>query len=153
MKNRKISEKVFTNILIAIAIMLYFIVINFSYFRLENDIFILGLKILSFIVLGIGIIFLEIAYKKDSGKIAINAIEILVLACFTISIKHIVEVKKIVFEDYILITSYIFSLYYILKAIIIFTKEKREYLRSLSDIREIVDIKPIKKEAEKRKGN
>ena len=61
--------------------------------------------------------------------------------------------KKIVFEDYILITSYIFSLYYILKAIIIFTKEKREYLKSLSDIREIVDIKPIKKEAEKRKGN
>lgn len=151
MKNGKISENVFTNILIAIAIMLYFIVINFSYFRLENEIFILGLKILSFVVLGLGIIFLEIAYKKDSGKIAINAIEILVLACFTISTKHIVEVKKMVFEDYILITSYIFSLYYILKAIIIFTKEKKEYLNSLSDIREIVDIKPIKKEAEKRK--
>ena len=36
-----------------------------------------------------------------------------------------------------------------LKAIILYTKERREYLRSLSDIREIVDIKPEKREAKK----
>lgn len=150
MDQKKISKNVFVNLLIAIAIMLYFIVINFSYFNLKNDVFMLGIKILSFVVLGLGIIFIEVAYKKDSGKIAINGIEILVLSCFTLSLKHIVEIKSIIFEDYTLILSYIFSLYYITKAVIIFTKEKKEYLKSLSDIRDIVDIKPIKKEAEKR---
>lgn len=153
MKNKKVSENVFINILLAVAIMLYFIIINFSYYKLEANIFILGLKILSTLVLCLGIIFLEISYNKDSGKLAINALEILVLAGYTLSIKHVVEVGNFKFENYILISSYAFSLYYLLKAIIIFTKERKEYLRSLSDIREIVDIKPIKKEAEKRKEN
>ena len=153
MKKREVSENVFINILIAVAVMLYFMLINFAYFSIENNIFILGLKILSTIVLILGIILLEVAYKKDSGKLAIHAIEVLVLAGYTLSIKHVVEVRNFVFENYILISSYVFSLYYLLKSIIIFTRERKEYLKSLSDIREIVDIKPTKKEAEKRKEN
>ena len=150
MKKQKISENVFENILIAVAIMLYFILINFSYYRLEENFLVIELKVLSAIVLILGIIFLEKAYHKDSGKIAINAIELLFLSGHTLSIMHVVEVNNFIFTDYILISSYIFSVYYLVKSIIIFTKERREYLKSLSDIREIVDIKPTKKDAEKR---
>ena len=53
----------------------------------------------------------------------------------------------------IIVSSYAFSIYYILKAIILYTKERRDYLKSLSDIKEIVDIKPTKKEAKKREKN
>ena len=130
--------------------MLYFILINFSYYRLEENFLVIELKVLSAIVLILGIIFLEKAYHKDSGKIAINAIELLFLSGHTLSIMHVVEVNNFIFTDYILISSYIFSVYYLVKSIIIFTKERREYLKSLSDIREIVDIKPTKKDAEKR---
>lgn len=150
MKKQKISENVSENILIAVAIMLYFILINFSYYRLEENFLVIELKVLSAIVLILGIIFLEKAYHKDSGKIAINAIELLFLSGHTLSIMHVVEVNNFIFTDYILISSYIFSVYYLVKSIIIFTKERREYLKSLSDIREIVDIKPTKKDAEKR---
>jgi hypothetical protein len=150
MEKQKISEDVFENILLAVAVMLYFIVINFSYYRLDEDVLIIGLKILSSIVLALGIIFLEVAYHKDSGKLAINAIEILFLSGYTLSIMHVVEVKNFVFANYILVSSYVFSVYYLTKSIIVFTKERREYLKSLSDIREIVNIKPAKKEAEKR---
>ena len=111
---------------------------------------ILGLKILSGIVLSLGIIFLEIAYKKDSGKLGIYAIEILVLAGFTLSIEYVGESQKFNFQSYIVISSYVFSIYYILKTIVLYTKERREYLKTLSDVREIVDIKPTKKESEKR---
>ncbi len=150
MKEKKVNKNIIRNLLLAVAIMLFFIIINFSYYRIEDLSFLLGLKILSGFFLFLGIIILEIAYNKDNGIIAITAIELFVLSIHMLSMNHLVEISKIQFSSYILISAYLFSLYYILKAIIIAIKVKKEYLKSLSDIREIIDIKPIKKEAEKR---
>ena len=150
-KRKKVNENVFENIIIAVAIMLYFIVINFSYYRLSENNLIIGLKILSMIILISSITIFEIAYKKDSGKIAINGIEILVLAAHALSIMQVVEIAKIKFTTYILISSYVYGIYYILKASILYTIDKRKYLESLSDIKDIVNNQPIKKEATKKK--
>lgn len=148
--NKMIRKKIFGNVIIAIAIMLYFMLINFSYFRVEEEIFVKGIKITSMIVLFLGIGILEIAYSKDSGKIAINGIEILILSVYTLTIWHVLSKIGITFETYIVISSYVFAIYYILKAILIYTNEKRIYLKSLSDIHEIVSNEPIKKEAKRR---
>lgn len=150
-KSKKVNEKVFENIIIAVAILLYFILINFSYYRLEENNLVIGLKIISMMVLLLSIIIFEIAYKKDSGKIAIYGIEILVLASHALSIMQVVEIAKLNFTTYILISSYAFVIYYILKAVILYTIDKRNYLKSLSDIKEIVNNEPIKKEATKKK--
>ena len=150
-KLKKINDKVFENIIIAVAIMLYFIIINFSYYRLDTNNLIMMLKIASIIILLFSIIIFEIAYKKDNGKIAIYGIEILVLASHVLSIMQVVEIVKIKFTIYILISSYTFAIYYILKAIILYTIDKRNYLKGLSDIKEIVNNEPIKKEATKKK--
>lgn len=151
MKNKKISQDVFENILIAVSIMLYFIVINFAYYRISESNLLLGLKILSMVVLTLGIVFIEIAYRMDSGKRALNSIEILVLAGYTLSIAHVVEARKLNFANYILVSSYMFSIYYLLKSIFIYTKERREYLKSFSDIKEIVSNEPTKKTATKKR--
>ena len=148
--NKMIRKKVFENLIIAIAMMLYFILINFSYLRMEEDMLLKGLKIASLIVLLLTIIIFEIAYHKDSGKIAIHGIETLILAFHTLTIWHIVNKLNISFETYILFSTYTFAIYYILKSILIYTNEKRKYLKSLSDIHEIVSKEPIKKEAKKR---
>ena len=148
--NKMIRKKVFENLIIAIAMMLYFILINFSYLRMEEDMLLKGLKIASLIVLLLTIIIFEIAYHKDSGKIAIHGIETLILAFHTLTIWHIVNKLNISFETYILFSNYAFAIYYILKSILIYTNEKRKYLKSLSDIHEIVSKEPIKKEAKKR---
>ena len=95
-------------------------------------------------------VLMEIAYRKDNGRIAINSIEVLVLASHTLSIAHIVEAHRFSFANYILVSSYIFSIYYLFKAIFVYTKEKKEYLDSLSDIKEIVANNPTKKEATKK---
>ena len=150
MKNKKINKKIYANILIAIAIMIYFLLINFAYYQLQKSYLLIILKILSMLTLGLGIIVLEIAYKKESGKIAINAVEVLIIAAHTLSIAHIVEIQRLDFASYILVSSYVFSIYYVLKAIFIHTKERREYLNSLSDIKEIVTNEPIKKVATKK---
>jgi len=150
-KNKKVNERVFENIIIAIPIMLYFILINFSYYRLDYDKIVIGLKVISMIILLSCIIIFEIAYKKDSGKLAINGIEILVLASHALSIMQVVQIAKLKFTSYIIISAFSFVIYYMLKAGILYTIDKRNYLKSLSDIKEIVNNEPIKKQATKKK--
>ena len=150
-KSIKVSEKIFENIIIALAIMLYFIIINFSYYRLDQNILQIELKILSVIILLLSITIFEIAHKKDSGKIAIFGIETLIISAHALSIMHVVQIIHIKFTNYIVISSFVFVIYYILKAILLYTIDKRKYLKSLSDIKEIVNNEPIKKEATKKK--
>ena len=150
MKNNKVSFNVYQNILIAVIIMIYFIIINSMYYKFDNTMLLNILKVLSIAVLFFGIIVLEIAYRKEKGNLGINAIEIIILAGHTLSITHIVQLQKFEFANYILVSSYIFSIYFLLKSIIIYTKEKRDYLKSLSDIREIVVNNPVKKAATKK---
>lgn len=153
MKNQKVSKNIFENLIIAVFIMIYFIIINFAYYKLSRENLLILLKILSMVILTGGIILLEIAYRTDSSKKWINAMEVLIIATHTLSIAHVVELQKLEFANYILVSSYIFSIYYIFKSICTYTKEKRDYLKSLSDIKEIVSNEPIKKEATKRGDN
>lgn len=150
-EKKKISTNVYENILIAVAVMLYFIIINFANISLKEETFLISIKIVSSIIFAMGIILLEVAYHKDSAKIAVHALEVLVLSGLTLSINHIAQIKKISFQNFTLMSSYTFSIYYILKAAILYTKKKKDYVEKLSDIKEIVDIKPEKKEAKKRK--
>ena len=149
--NKIIRKKIFENLIIAVAMMLYFILINFSYLRMEEDLLLQGIKIASLIILFFSIIIFEVAYHKDSGRIAINGIEVLVLAILTLSIRLVTARFKIDFGKYIVYLAYTFTIYYILKSIILYTMEKKKYLDSLSDIHEIVSNEPVKKEAKKRK--
>ena len=142
---------IFKNLLKAIGIMCYFIILNFAYTRMNTDRLINDIEVFSGIFLVIGLVMLEIAYKKDSGKSAISGIELLVLSMHSLSINHIITFYKYDFRFYLLVSSYVFAIYYVLKSVIIYTKEKREYLKSLSDISEIVKEEPIKKEAKKRR--
>ena len=150
MNNKKVSFNVYKNILIAIIVMIYFIGINILYYKIDKNNLLIVLKIFSMLILFIGILILEIAYRKDNGKLGINAAEILVLACHTLSTAHIVELQKFEFANYILVSSYICSIYFIFKSIVIYTKERKEYLNSLSDIKEIVTNDPVKKKATKK---
>ena len=67
--------------------------------------------------------------------------------------RNVVEVSAIDFNVYIVTSSYLFSIYFVFKSMIIYTIEKRKYLKSLSDIKQIVINEPIKKEAKKNNKN
>lgn len=145
------KNTIFKNLLKAIGIMGYFIVLNFAYTRMNVDRLINDIEVFSGIFLVLGLVFLERAYKKDSGKIAISGIELLCLSMHSLSINHVITFYQYDFRTYLVTSSYIFAIYYVLKSIVIYTKEKREYLKNLSDISEIVKEEPIKKEAKKRR--
>lgn len=149
--NKIINKKVFENIIIAVILMILFIVINYLYGKVNEEQLKLMMKIVSSVFMGLTIVIFEVAYRKDSGKLAISGIESLVLSCFTLSITYVITVNDFDFNLYILVASYTVAIYYVMKAILIYTKEKKKFLDSLSDIREIVDNKPQKKKATKKK--
>lgn len=149
--SQEIIKKIFTNLLKAIGIMFYFMILNLAYSKMQQERLMGDIKVFAGAFLVTGIIFLEIAYKKDKGDIAITGIEFLGLSLHSLSIMHIITLFKYDFRVYLLASSYIFSIYYVLKSIILYTKGRKDYLNSLSDISEIVKKEePIKREAKKR---
>ena len=149
--DKKTSKKVFINLIIAVLVMTYFCSISVVYDNV-HELGIVGvIKIATMVFLGIAIILLEIAYKKESKVLLIHTFEALFLAVHSLTIVYIVRVCNLSFKNYILVSSYIFSIYYVLKSIIINTKARKEYLNELSDISDIVKKEePTKKEAVKK---
>lgn len=150
--SQEILKKIVRNLLETIGIMFYFILLNLAYLNMKQERLVGDIKVFAGAFLVIGMLFLEKSYKKDNGSLAITGIEFLFLSLHSLSIMHVITLFKYDFRFYLLTSSYLFSIYYVLKAIILYTKERKEYLNSLSDISEIVKKEePIKKEAKKRK--
>lgn len=152
--SQEILKKMFGNLLRAVGIMLYFIILNLAYSTMKQERLIGDIEVFAGAFLIVGIVLLEMAYKRDNGSIAISGIECLFLSLHSLSIMHVITLFKYDFRFYLLTSSYIFSIYYVLKAIVLYTKGRREYLKSLSDISEIVKKdEPVIKEAKKRNVN
>ena len=147
----KMNKQIQSNILIAIALMIYFLILSTTYQILGQMTVLSATKVLAIVLLLLGIFVMERAYKKDDGKLAIHSIEVLVIAAHTLSIRYVVAKYNFSFPLYITVSSYIFAIYFVFKSIIIYTKQRKEYLESFSDIPEITKKEePIVKEAKKR---
>lgn len=147
-------KKIEKNLSRALCIIIYFVILFFAYTRMNLDRLAQDIQVFSGAFLVLGILALEKAYKKDSGEVAITGIELLALSIHSLSIMHMITLLKYDFKSYMLISSGIVVIYYVLKVIIIYTKDKKEYLKGLSDISKIVkEDEPIKKEAKKRNKN
>ena len=149
---RKCNIDIFLSIIYAILIAIYFITLNFINITTPVETYKLFTKISYTGFIATAIIIFEIAYKKDSGKASIYGIEFMVLAVHILLIERITSAFNFNVAEFITTTSYIWPIYYCLKAIIIYTKENVEKLKEVSDIAEIVkEEKPSKKVAKKRK--
>lgn len=142
---------IFKNILKALGVICYFAILVYATTRMDIGRLSEDIKIFAGAFLVIGILILEKAYKEDSGKVAITAIEFLVLSIHSLSITHMVNLFKCEFKKYLFISGAVILIYYIIKGIILYTKENQQYLKDLSDISDIVkEDEPVKKEAHKR---
>ena len=144
-------NKIIKNLLKAVGVVCYFIVLSFAYTRMNLDRLVTDIEVFSGAFLVLGILALEKSYKDENGSLAITGIELLVLSMHSLSIMHVIALFKCDFKTYMGISSLVAFGYYLLKGIISYTKERREYLKGLSDISEIVkEEEPVKKEAKKR---
>lgn len=144
--NRKYLKDIYICVIKAILVITYFFISNFLY-RNETIIQIISMTF------GFGAIYIfESAYKKDDDRLALQGIEFLTFSLYIITSKYITE--RFNFENYSIIVICIFSIYFALKAIIIYMKGINELAINLSDIRQIVkEEKPIRREATKKMKN
>ena len=137
----KMNKRVFNNILIAIFIMLYFYFINLGSINIEPQKLELDLKVFSVVTILITVAIFEIAYKKDSGIVAIYGIESMFVSLSTLFLTYLFTIYNKTFHLIVFWISLAFAIYYVLKSIIIYLKMKKEYKKSLSDINDIIKEK------------
>ena len=144
------KKKLFINFAILVVFVLYFYLLNHLFFYLGREKFTEIYTYISISIVFFTIIIFEIAYKKESGIITIYGLEVFLLSVNTIISITMISKLNITFENYINISCLCYLIYYIFKFIINYTINEREYLKSLSDIKDIVNTDPLKKEAHKR---
>ncbi len=144
------KKQVIINLIILIGIVLYSYIINHISGSIEKEKFTYISKIISFCFLFLSIIIFEISYNKDNGTVAIYGIEVLILSISTLISFNMIQKLNITFQQYINFECITYLIYYVMKFLILYTNKKRNYLRSFSDIQEIVKSEPMKKEAYKR---
>lgn len=149
--NNIMTGDVLANLAYSSMMMIYFMFFNIQYEVVTDVIITKYINISSMVFLILSILIIEISYKKENDTILMYGLEFLALAIFTLLIKHIPKLLHCNTQTYILIGSYLFAIYYMLKVAILYTREKQEQLKQCSDIKEIVKDEPIKK-ATKRKN-
>lgn len=134
----KINKKVFENILIADVIMVFLYFISLGSWNIESTVFITDLKVFSMALIVFTIILFEYSYKKDNGNICIHGIECLFLSIFMLFSIYLYTMYIRSFDLIIASASFIFAIYYVAKAIIIYCKMRKQYFESINDISEII---------------
>ena len=137
-KKRGIYKNMFMNILIGIFVILYFVSLGVGFINIESVAYVTDLKVFSIAILAIAIILFEYSYNKDCGKFAIIGIEMLCVAIVTLVLLYMYILYN---EKYLLITSIascIAVIYYLVKSISIYIRDKSNWKKTVSDIKEIV---------------
>lgn len=134
----KIRKESFINIIVAILEVSYFTFLILGSVGTIKNVRSIDFNIFSILILGLAIYLFEISYKKNDGKLAIFGIETLVTAMFTLFLPYIIFELNETYKKYYLIISGYVGLYYIIKCIFISIKIKKEYMKELSDIKDIV---------------
>ena len=116
--------------------------INLGYTNINPKVFETDLKVFSITLIITTIVIYEQAYKKDSGKLAINGIEMLILSIVIMILPMIYIKYNDLFMTIVTIISFLFGIYYVAKSIIIYIKMKKTIRKS--DVKKIAKNKKRK---------
>ena len=131
---------IFKNMIIAIIIMIYTYFLVMGFVNISSEKYIIDLMVFSILLLFLSIIIFEIAYKKDSGKLAINGIEVLVLAIVTFYLPYMYAYFHNDYNTIVILLGIVYAIYYSTKSIISTKLEKRKYKKTSSDIKNITNV-------------
>ena len=137
-EKKKIYKKVFSNIILGIVVTLYFIGIGIGFLNIDGPTFITDLKVFSLSILAIAIILFEFVYGKDDDKTALYGVEMLFVAIMSLVLLYTCILHKDKFIAVANIVACIGVLYYLVKSISIYIREKLKWKKTISDVKEIV---------------
>ena len=133
-----IKTNIFHNFLAALVILAYLAAINIMYYKFEKSIFEEGMKYFALGIIVITVIDIEIAYRKDSKKLALIGIELLLCAILSLYIPYIYLHTTAHLRNCVMILPVAILIYYLFKSLIIFKQKQFRYQNNLSDVKEIV---------------
>src|SRR5574344_666501 len=134
--NKKIKHKVVPNIMIALVLTVFYIFIELGFKNIETINYIVDLKVFSGIFLVISIVLFEKAYKNEKVTTIFYAIEMLVLSIFNFALIYIYYATHSNYEMIVFGFTVFEAVYYIIKTIIMYIKNKKDYFFEKSDIKE-----------------
>ena len=126
------------NIGIALLMIVYLAIVYMGSKNIVSDILEKDLKIITLIILGFGIIGLEIAYKRDKFKIVLNSVETLILGGANLCLIYVV---KLYFNNFTKVVSYMVIAiigYYVIKILILTIISIKKFRKNNNDIKEII---------------
>ncbi len=136
--SKKIKILVFINIIIALVLAIYFFLMNLSLIQVDMKLNLKIYNIASIIISVLSVVLLEISYKKENGYIFLHGIEAFVVSIVTLYIINVYMVNINLYNNIILVIPLVIGAYYIIKALTIYIKMKKEDLKQKNDISEIV---------------
>ncbi len=134
----KIRKEIYINIAIAIVLIICFILLILGSVGTDKNVRTTDFHIFSIVFLAIAIILFEYSYRKEKGKIAAYGIEFLAIAIFTLFLPYIIFELDETYKKYYLLVNLYIGVYYLIKSIYIYIKSKKEFMNSISDVKEIV---------------
>ena len=134
---KKIYLRVFENIMYAIVILIYFILLCIGSKSIQKEVFFTDLKVFSIFTIVTTICMMEYAYKNDSARYAVHSIELLAVSVITLFSLYFYTQYSNKFVGILTSIALIFGIYYVGKSIIDYIKRKRQALKKTSDIRKI----------------
>jgi len=140
--SEKLNKKIFENLIMVISIVIYLIFIILGYMNINTNAFITDLQVFSIALIITTIIVFEKAYKKDSGKLTIHGIEILILSIITMILPKIYYQYENIFVDVVGIVAILYVLYFTIKCIMIYVKTRKKIRKS--DVKKIAKNKKRK---------
>lgn len=145
-----LAQNIVLNLTYAVVTVIYFIFISMQYSKFNQIDLNYFINVSSLFFLLLSIVVMEFAYRKDDGITFITGIEFLIIAIFILLTQHMIKVLNCNIQVYTLVGANFVGLYYILKTAVLYTKEQKDKLSSLSDIKEIVKDEPVKKASKRR---
>jgi hypothetical protein len=136
----KIGSQLFQNIIFAVIIFVYLGALNLGMANIPTENYLMDLKVFSFILLAITIIFFELAYNKDKSELWLHGIEIMGVSIFTVYLIYFYSIYYNTFGNILFSFAFVYFLYYAIKIIIMRRKTIKNY-KNLTDIGEIVKKK------------
>ena len=136
-KHSIIKENII-NVMIAVAIILYLIIVFVGSKSIQANTLEIVLKAFSIAYAVIGLIILEIAYKKDNLKILFCGGEILIFGAVNLCMMYVAKLHP---SNLLNVTTYIsiaVAAYYLIKITILTVKSVKKYKKDNSDIKEII---------------
>ena len=130
-KADKLDMCIFKNTIFAIICLVYFITINVLSVYLEPIKLLSMLKISSVATIILTIVVFECAYRKDSDKIALYGIELLVISIAILFARYIYLMINNKYVPFVISLGLVFSVYYIGKAIVEFILQRKKMKREI----------------------